>query len=182
MHSFLWLSNIPLQCSCLENPRDGRAWWAAVYGVTQSWTWLKWLSSSKRYVCICSAVFQSGYTKLHPSIHPLLPTSIPARTCLLTNASCVPFLPFHFYISVPLVMLSRITYQIDFLHSNLVSRTTCCQTKANSTFLFIHIVYSAGVEVIFSWRVGLKIFFKTYSCPFYPLFKKINTHFLHPFA
>ena len=26
----------PLQCSCLENPRDGGAWWAAVYGVTQS--------------------------------------------------------------------------------------------------------------------------------------------------
>ena len=36
----------PLQCSCLENPRDGGAWWAAIYGVTQSWTWLKWLSSS----------------------------------------------------------------------------------------------------------------------------------------
>ena len=34
----------PLQCSCLENPRDG-AWRAAVYGVAQSWTWLKWLSS-----------------------------------------------------------------------------------------------------------------------------------------
>ena len=31
----------PLQCSCLENPRDGGAWWAAVYGVTQSWTLLK---------------------------------------------------------------------------------------------------------------------------------------------
>ena len=28
----------PLQCSCLENPRDGVAWWAAVYGVTQSQT------------------------------------------------------------------------------------------------------------------------------------------------
>ena len=28
----------PLQCSCLENPRDGGAWWAAVYGVAQSWT------------------------------------------------------------------------------------------------------------------------------------------------
>ena len=28
----------PLQCSCLENPRDGGAWWASVYGVTQSWT------------------------------------------------------------------------------------------------------------------------------------------------
>ena len=35
-----------LQCSCLENPRDGGAWWAAVYGVTQSWTRLKRLSSS----------------------------------------------------------------------------------------------------------------------------------------
>ena len=36
----------PLQCSCLENPRDRGAWWAAVYGVTQSRTRLKWLSSS----------------------------------------------------------------------------------------------------------------------------------------
>ena len=36
----------PLQCSCLENPRDGGAWWAAVYGVTRSWTRLKQLSSS----------------------------------------------------------------------------------------------------------------------------------------
>ena len=31
----------PLQCSCLENPRDGRAWWAAVHGVAQSRTQLK---------------------------------------------------------------------------------------------------------------------------------------------
>ena len=36
----------PLQCSCLENPRDGRAWWAAMYGVAQSRTRLKRLSSS----------------------------------------------------------------------------------------------------------------------------------------
>ena len=36
----------PLQCSCLENPRDGGAWWAAVYGVPQSRTRLKQLSSS----------------------------------------------------------------------------------------------------------------------------------------
>ena len=35
----------PLQCSCLENPRDGGAWWAAVYGVAQS---RKWLSSSSK--------------------------------------------------------------------------------------------------------------------------------------
>jgi len=36
----------PLQCSCLENPRDRRAWWAAVYEVAQSRTRLKRLSSS----------------------------------------------------------------------------------------------------------------------------------------
>ena len=36
----------PLQCSCLENPRDGGAWWAAVYGVAQSRTQLKRFSCS----------------------------------------------------------------------------------------------------------------------------------------
>ena len=40
----------PLQCSCLENPRDGGAWWAAVYGVTQSRTRLKRLSSSSSLI------------------------------------------------------------------------------------------------------------------------------------
>ena len=38
----------PLQCSCLQSPRDRGAWWAAVYGVAQSWTRLKWLSSSSK--------------------------------------------------------------------------------------------------------------------------------------
>ena len=36
----------PPQCSCLENPRAGGARWAVVYGVAQSRTWLKWLSST----------------------------------------------------------------------------------------------------------------------------------------
>ena len=40
----------PLQCSCLENPRDGGAWWAAVYGVAQSWARLKKLGSSSNHV------------------------------------------------------------------------------------------------------------------------------------
>ena len=39
----------PLQYSCLENPRDRGAWWAAIYGVAQSWTWLKQLSSSRKH-------------------------------------------------------------------------------------------------------------------------------------
>ena len=36
----------PLQCFCLENPRDRGAWWVAIYGVAQSWTRLKRFSSS----------------------------------------------------------------------------------------------------------------------------------------
>ena len=40
----------PCQCSCLENPRDGGAWWAAVHGATQSWTRLKRLSSNSSQV------------------------------------------------------------------------------------------------------------------------------------
>ena len=58
LHSHFSLSCIgegngnPLQRSCLENPRDGEAWWAAAYGVAQSRTWLKWVSSS-RVINIC---------------------------------------------------------------------------------------------------------------------------------
>ena len=43
----------PLQCSCLENPRDGGAWWAAVYGIAQSQTRLKRLSSSSSSIVSC---------------------------------------------------------------------------------------------------------------------------------
>ena len=44
----------PLQCPCLENPRDGGAWWAAVYGVAQSRTQLKRPSSSSSIRGLCS--------------------------------------------------------------------------------------------------------------------------------
>ena len=40
----------PLQCSCLENPWDGGAWWSGVYGVAQNQTWLTWLSSNCRHI------------------------------------------------------------------------------------------------------------------------------------
>ena len=50
----------PLQCSCLENPRDGGAWWAAVCGVTRSQTRLKWLSSSSSRAKRVLGVFPGG--------------------------------------------------------------------------------------------------------------------------
>ena len=61
----------PLQCSCLENPRDGGAWWAAVYGVTQSRTQLKRLSSSSS-----SPWSWLGRNALRPSQEPSPKTTL----------------------------------------------------------------------------------------------------------
>ena len=60
----------PLQCSFLENPRDGGAWWAAVYGVTQSWTRLKGLSSPSS--TLVSALKTKVVTPVPISLYPKL--------------------------------------------------------------------------------------------------------------
>ena len=60
-------SGNPLQYSCLENPRGGRAWWAGVYGVAQSRTRLKQLSSSRSFASDASGkepVYQCWRLKL----------------------------------------------------------------------------------------------------------------------
>ena len=77
----------PLQCSCLDNPRDRGAWWSAVYGVAQSWTRLKWLSSfsSKEQasfnfmaaVTNCSD-FGAPQNKVYPCFH-CFPIYLPWR-------------------------------------------------------------------------------------------------------
>ena len=51
----------PLQYPCLENPRDGGAWWAAVYGVAQSRTWLKRLSSSSSSTIYLSVLLLNNW-------------------------------------------------------------------------------------------------------------------------
>ena len=69
----------PLQCSCLENPGYGEAWWAAVSGVAQSWTHLKQLSSS------------SSREKKAPLAPSLPPAALPvAGPCLLWAAPSCP--------------------------------------------------------------------------------------------
>ena len=64
-------NDTPLQCSCLENPRDGGAWWAAVSGVAQNQTRLKRLSSSSssRWVLVATRELFS----LHYSMWDLVP-------------------------------------------------------------------------------------------------------------
>ena len=58
----------PLQYSCLENPRDRGAWWTAIYGVAQSQTWLKRLSSSIFFIGLprwCSGKESACQCKRH---------------------------------------------------------------------------------------------------------------------
>ena len=70
----------PLQCSCLENPKDRGAWWIDVYGVAQSQTWLKWLSNSSVHMLILLLAFI-----------PLSPSPTVSASLFSTSAS--PFLP-----------------------------------------------------------------------------------------
>ena len=91
IHGFGEGNGNPLQCSCLENPRDGGAWWAAVYGVAQSRTWLKRLSSSS----IRGLLFSSGLkgTALHISRAFSMHLFLFSRTQLWTNMLSLAPLP-----------------------------------------------------------------------------------------
>ena len=78
----------PLQCSCLENPRDGGAWWAAISGVAQNWTRLKRLSSSHKYIMV-SQIFFCASGSWHTSfILPKMsiPSSLSGFTLQLKTA------------------------------------------------------------------------------------------------
>ena len=77
----------PLQCSCLENPRDGGAWWAAVYGVTQSRTRLKRLSSStssSRVKTIVSFV-RNCQTVFRVAVFFTFPPAVSESSCCSTS-------------------------------------------------------------------------------------------------
>ena len=67
----------PLQCSCLENPRDGRAWWAAVYGVAESDMTEVTQQQQQQFVCINPnlPIYLSPYLPI-PTPHLLHPRPI----------------------------------------------------------------------------------------------------------
>ena len=73
----------PLQCSCLENPRDGGTWWAAVYGVAQSRTRLKRFSSILTFVASLSGILPFQMFRV------LWLLGEPFYVCLYSKPSCV---------------------------------------------------------------------------------------------
>ena len=111
----------PLQCSCLENPRDGGAWWAAVYGVAQSRTQLKRLSSSSsrlviaflpRSKCLLISWLQS------PSAVLLEPPQIKSVTVSIVSPSiCHEVMGLNAMILVFLMLRSNPAYSLALLLS-----------------------------------------------------------------
>ena len=93
----------PLQYSCLKDPRDGGAWWPATYGVTQSLTWLKWLSSSCQgqfilrllpwNLGVSGSLWQSRSITLHSALR------FTWRSCMLVSV-----LKFPFFIRTPVLV------------------------------------------------------------------------------
>ena len=86
----------PLQSSCLENPRDGGTWWAAIYGVAQSRTRLKWLSSSRilELTVICSWELLKLAPLLLYYIH-LLSNNYSKHRPMMLVMEHISFLPFN---------------------------------------------------------------------------------------
>ena len=97
----------PLQYSCLENPRDEGAWLAAIYGVAQSWTRLKRLSSSSSKENLLSVQF-SSVTQLCPTL------------CDPMNHS-TPGLPVHHHLPLSSLKLTSIKSVMPSIHLIL-----CC--------------------------------------------------------
>ena len=76
-----------LQCSCLENPRDGGVWWAAVYGVAQSWTRLKQLSSSRCFKKVFNNVYKAKYFTVILFLFGVFSESLNSQTSSLKQFS-----------------------------------------------------------------------------------------------
>ena len=105
----------PLQRSCLENPRDEGAWWAAIYGVAQSRTRLKWLSSSNTFPIL-----------LFPKILEPIPQ------CLLN----IPFLKF----LLPLPDSSSFTSAVFCLWTQRPARSILSTARNTYTILLLRVL------------------------------------------
>ena len=122
----------PLQCSCLENPRDRGAWWAAVYGVAQNRIRLKWLSSSSSsnvYMSVLLSQFvppSPSPTVFSTSVLYFCISTHPANKFISTNF--LDSIYMHIYISIyqHLLFSFWFTSLFDRLYVHPQSVDICC--------------------------------------------------------
>ena len=121
----------PLQCSSLENPRDGGAWWAAVYGVTQNRTRMKRLSSSSS----SREGFLYHFVLVLPLVQDKLLTAL-GRLCCNRTVSFWAFIPTEFPVHCSCFLI--------LLHFSLMNHSVCFDSFHTMLFL----VSEANSEVL----------------------------------
>ena len=129
--SLLWLQGLPigegngnpLQCSCLENPRERGGWWAAVYGVAQSWIRLKWLGNSRAFLHAIS--FTNHWMSLQ--IQPFISSNVPKEG--FHDCSIYNVILFHYLIFFLILCLFFFIESIYFLFSY-------CLSSCKKSFVF----------------------------------------------
>ena len=131
----------PLQCSCLENPRDGGAWWAAVYGVAQSRTQLKQLSSSiaMSWYLSLSDLLHSVWQSLGPSmlLQMAFDCSFCSQRCKEEGSFCCFFpycyKPFSLWLKwLPGDLKDRYSFSHHFYFSPFGAKTLKTRTLKNN--------------------------------------------------
>ena len=115
----------PLQCSCLENPRDGEPWWSAVCGVAQSWTQLMWLSSIYMYTHTHTHTHTHTYILFHILFH--LSHDTEYSSLCYTVRCCLSILCTSLYL---------MTSNSQFIHLSSPSLLAITSLFSTSMFLF----------------------------------------------
>ena len=165
----------PLQCSCLENPRDGGAWWAAVYGVAQSQTRLKRLSSSRESrfsvgsADICKkrglGELKPKFTEHHQNSQKNHQNSLKCRG-LYTIIIVFVFFLIVWILDVTLLIIPIICYCLRVLYSSVVTVSQCdftngtvCPFKPSFTFQTLSVVERKAQKQNSIVKVGLTFCF-----------------------
>ena len=171
----------PLQCSCLENPRDGGAWWIAVYGVAQRRTRLKRLSSSSSSpvslpFSTLGAPRAPGTYNLSPGdTSAFLALTDPAWSSLTGPKTYVKSLPQVGKLIVMMTPCVPISWDLCILSLN-PSRTNTISEWNEYRWNFRHCVMAA-VRIIFgqgSLWVSLRMYYIG-SCPAHSAFPHVSS-------
>ena len=138
----IWCINIHKECSCLENPRDGGAWWAAVYGVAQSRTGLKRLSSCSSRARV--QLQQPGYQPEGWAVsagNDVASDSRYGTTCLFQASASLLYLfksvrseVWHFQFSLTQIIVSLLPFQVP--ASVILSESCLLVITLNSCYVW----------------------------------------------